>query len=118
MSFILLSRCKTDGSYKLPAIYDSTITKYANTIDGIFETLNKAIEFIYKNGNKMKIYYICQPRDHKNMDINEYNDCGNNYYVSRKFGIINGDWTRLCLSNGKPYDTVHKHSTYLSKYNY
>lgn len=92
MSFILFSRCKTAGTYNLPAIYDTTITKYANTIDGIFETLNKAIEFIYKNGNKIKIYSICQPKDHKNI-LNEYSDCGNNYSVSRKFGIINEVWS-------------------------
>jgi hypothetical protein len=102
MSIVLLSRCKTNGSYILPAKYDSNYTNYGNKIDGIFNNILEATKYIFEKGNHINVYYICEPLSTK-VSINQFNDCGNGYYVTRRYCILNGKWTRLCISTSKPH---------------
>ncbi len=106
MSIVVISRNKTDGSYTLPALYDVNASSYGNEINGEFSDIKNALKFIETKGNKLKVYFICEPVN-RSIKLTDFNNCGNNYYVLRKYSILNGKWTRICLTNGKVWDSVH-----------
>jgi hypothetical protein len=102
-NIVILSRMKTNGSYILPPRYDPTFTAYSNRIEcEHMETISKALVWIQKNGDKSRIYYICQPIQPA-YQIVPANDVSNGFWAHSRYSFTDGSWTRICMSNSKSH---------------
>ena len=106
--FKIISRIKTDGSYNKCAKMDELFTSYGNKIElQDFNTKDGALEYILKNGEKNRVYYIVQEylESYDKLNIgNDFFDVGNNFYVREKYCFNNNKLIRLCITNSLPYN--------------
>jgi len=110
--YVITSRVKTNGSYTKCASTNKDFKNYSNKIeDDNFDNINDAINYITKNGDKSKIYYI-NSLYNESLDCHNKNndmlDAGNDWFVRQRYSYIDKKWCRLCLTKPKPYNSVHK----------
>lgn len=103
----IVSRLKTNGSYTKCAIMDPDYTSYGNKIEpNTYDKIEDAVNFIVKNGDFSKIYYICSQYD-RAKDLysknNGHLDAGNDWFVRQRYCYTNKAWVRICLTSPKLY---------------
>ena len=88
--YSIASRIKTDGTYINCPKTDKEFKSYGNKVeDKTFNSIDDAIKFIKKSGDRSRVYYIFQEYN-PSFDIHNRNnpvfDGGNNQFVRQRYG--------------------------------